>query len=228
MLLAGLVDLGLPLSAVWGALQRLGLPKRALAFRRIRFNGIRAGQVWVDPKVVQPMLPREGGQILDWIEHSRLLPIPKAKLSRVMRTLACAEGRVHGLPWRKIRFHQVGGLDTWVNFLGLIQGLVHFRIAKLFVSVIPIGAYHEGHDGRRRLSPGPATLHLLAPFQTILHPEPFEWTTPTAAALLSTCASSKPAPPFWVERVGHGAGHRVAPSGQGLLRLLLGIPHDST
>ncbi len=55
-------------------------------------------------------------------------------------------------------------------------------------------------------------------------PYRFEWTTPTAAAFLAARAVPAPAPPFQVLRIGRSVGHRRAPVGPSVLRLLLGEP----
>lgn len=223
MLLAALIDLGLPLSKLRRALNDLGLSNVHVRVNRVKRQGIRAAWVSIAQRSSHPQLPRQAGQVIDFIRRSKLHPPLKARMVRVMTTLAQAEGKVHHLPWRKVRFHQVGRLDTWVNFIGFSLGLIHFRIEKLFVSPIPVGTYHEGHDGKGRSFPGPATRQLLKPFETTPRREPFEWTTPTGAALLSAFGTPEPAPPFRVVGIGHGVGHHPAPSGSRMLRLLLGI-----
>lgn len=223
MLLAGMLDLGLPLSAVHGALVDLGLSKVRLRIKRIRQNGIHALQVSCVQRKHYFAIPREAGSVINLIQRSKLERNLKAHMVRAMTALAKAEGKVHGATWRKVRFQQVGRLDTWVNFIGVSLGIIHFQIEKLFVSAIPLGACHEGHDGRRRLFPGPAACQLLKRFRTLMCREPFEWTTPTAATLLWAFGSPEPPPPFRVVGIGHGIGHRQPPQGPGALRLLLGV-----
>lgn len=222
MLLAALIDLGLPLSKLRRALNDLGLSNVHVRVNRVKRQGIRAARISIVRRSAHPQLPRQAGQVIGFIRRSKLHPPLKADMVRLMTKLAHAEGKVHRCAWREVRFHQVGRLDIWVNFLGFALGIIYFRIEKLFVSAIPIGAYHQGHDGVPRSSPGPATGQLLKPFQTILRREPFEWTTPTAAAILSAFGSPDPPSPFRVVGIGHGVGHQMAPAGSRMLRLLLG------
>lgn len=81
-----------------------------------------------------------------------------------------------------------------------------------------------GHRGRWIHRPGPATLRLLRRFPVRRAEGRFEWTTPTAAALLASFGSGAPPPPLRVERIGHAAGHRTPPGGSSVLTALVGYP----
>ena len=237
MLLAGMLDLGLPLQRLRHHLRRMNLGDVRIVTERVRPRAsARATRLTIDPGSIGKFLPRKAGEVIRWVERSDLDPSIRKSVTHVWTVLAKAEGHVHGVPWKQVQFHQVGRPDTWVSFCGFCAGLSHFRIQSLFVSPIPVGHFHQGHKagadgsasssrshgGGRRFTPGPATLQLLRNFPIVHRKDRFEWTTPTGAALLSAFGSPNPPPPFKILGIGDGAGHESPSPGRGFLRVLLG------
>ncbi len=196
MLLAAMLDVGLPASS-WRA------QRSHLAFKTI---------------------PPTAGDLLRLVHSSRLDSPLKFLVLRVLKRLAQAEAKVHRTSWQNVRFHQLARPDMLINITGFCLGLRRFQIDRVYCSPIPIGNRHQGHDGRWVSQPGPATLELLKRFPIERRPERFEWTTPTAAAVVSTLALPGPAPPFQVLRIADTAGRLRPPIGPGVSRFLLGRP----
>ncbi|MBI3322918.1 MAG: DUF111 family protein [Candidatus Omnitrophica bacterium] len=223
MLLAGMLDLGLPAWEVRECLQRLGLGSAQLRVERVRAGQIRASRA----RVRSPgggTLPRGAGELIRRVRGSSLAPTLREEVARVLSRLASAEAAAHGVAPRRVWFHQLAGADMLAAVAGFCAGLRRFRVRATHVTPIPVGAWHLGHRGRWIPRPGPATLRLLSRLPVRRMAGRFEWTTPTAAALLAAFASPAPAPPLRVAAIGHAAGHRTAPGGPAFLTLLLGYP----
>lgn len=222
MLLAALVDLGFP---------RVRLRKvfRQLGFRR---SFCRAQQVWrggeralrlsfsADPRI-RFQTPREMRVCL---EHSRLPGSIRVETVRLINRLARAESRIHRMPVGRVHFHQLAGADTLAALVGCAAALKELQVKGVFLSPVPIGRWHRGHDGRWRRGEGPVARRLLRGVRVIQRLHRFEWTTPTAALLLSHFRTAGPIPPLRVIRIGRAVGRAVVPQGSGLLRLLLARP----
>lgn len=166
--------------------------------------------------------PVIAGDLIRWIRQSRLEPPLKKNLLRVWTLLAQAEGESHGCPWGQVRFHQLSRPETMKNILGFCAGLSHFRVRKVYTGPVPLGKLWRDPSGRLRREPGPTASLLLARARLpVIHREdPFEWTTPTGAALLAAFAAPNP-PPLRVLRIGEGAGRLRSPGSQNRLRLIL-------
>ena len=223
MLLAGMLDLGLPAAEVRHSLRALGLGGAELRAERVRVGGVRARRAKVRCRG-RAGLPREAGELIRRIRESALAPALRARVTRVFSRLASAEAAAHRVPAARVRFHQLAGADTLAAVAGFCAGLERFKVRAVHVGPVPVGAWHLGHQGKGIPRPGPATLHLLKGFPLRRREGRFEWTTPTAAALLASFGSPAPPPLFRVERIGHAAGHRAAPGGPLPLTLLLGYP----
>lgn len=226
MLLAGLLDLGLPAQGLEHAVRRVVSGTARVRGERVERDGIRGLRLGLRVRLRRP-LPRVAGEVVGRVEGSGLQAGLRKRIARVWRVLAAAEGRVHGVGWRRVRFRQVGEVDTWVCFAGFCAGLAHFRARQLFVGPVRLGSFHRDHDGRARREPGPATAHLLKGFRVARTGDAFEWTTPTGAALLAAFGSPAAPPVFRVLRIGHGFGHLNPPAGCGVVRVILGELIDS-
>lgn len=220
MLLAAFFDLGLPTSKVRACLRQLGIEEDRFSIRQVRRDGAAAVQLRVVPS--RRPLPARAGQILACVKGSALPASVRGRMERVLRRLARAEGETHRRPWEAVRFHQLAGVDTWLSLVGFCAGLDHFGIRACRTGPVPVGSLFQDERGGRRLRPGPATLRLLKGFRLERRPFPFEWTTPTGAALLAAFARREGTPPLRVIAVGCGAGRHRPPRGPSALRLLLG------
>ena len=239
MLLEAMVDLGLPLRKILKNLRPFALsPSTPFVLSEAPSDSLRAGSGRVEGSIVErrtslragrekgERLPRIAGELLHLVGSSPLDFQLKSMVLRVLKRLAQAEAKVHRAHWRKVRFHQLARPDTLINITGFCLGLRHFNVRQVYSSPIPVGSRHQGHDGRWRAGPGPATMELLKSFPIQRRSTRFEWTTPTGAALISTFATPVPPPPFQVIRIAHGFGTRRPPpfsaTHPGALRLLLG------
>lgn len=222
MLLAAFLDLGLPMEKVRAIVRSFQLEDVQVRFRRVVRDGL-SGLQWIphsasERKIFAP----DALNFLERIRKTSLEPSLQGRMIRVVKILAQAEGAVHGTPWHRTHFRQLSHVDTLLNCAGVCAGLSHFRVKAFHTSVIPIGCRYQDHDGRLKNRPAPAVCRLLSSFPTRWVHVPFEWTTPTGAALLAGLATAEPPPPLRVVRIGQGAGQNHPPQGPRFLRMILG------
>jgi hypothetical protein len=221
MVLGALVDAGCELRTIEAAIGRLGLDGWALEAQAVVRGGLRGTLVAVrtDPARRFPDLPA----MLGPIERAELPPAVKARAVAVLRRLAEAEGRVHGVPVEAVHFHEVGALDTLVDVVGAVAGLEALEVGRIYVSPLPLGGGTVETAHGPLPVPAPATAELLRGFPVYDSGVRAELVTPTGAALLTTLGAPGRLPPMTLERIGWGAGAREL-GVPNLLRLLVGTP----
>ncbi|MBC1260097.1 LarC family nickel insertion protein [Synechococcus sp. BSF8S] len=228
MLLAALLDLGLPEPAIHRPLAQLGLEGRyRLHHQDGRSGGLRGRRLTVE--TLEADSPhRSWGSLRQTIATSALEPPLRERVLAVFSLLAEVEGTVHGHAPEQVYFHEVGALDALVDVVGVCAGLLHFEVDRLICGSPPAG--HGSVDtahGRLPL-PAPAVLELasrcLVPLASAEGFPPGELTTPTGLALMACWADRFGVAPALVpSRVGIGLGHRELDR-PNLLRLWLATP----
>jgi uncharacterized protein (TIGR00299 family) protein len=218
MLLGALVDVGVPLAALQEAVGQLGLGI-VLTATAVERAGLGATKVDVQAD--------EGGTSRSWADVRVLLETldePQQALA-VFAALAEAEAAVHRVPVDEVHFHEVGALDALADVVGAVAGFAHLGLTELHCSPLALGSgTTRGAHGPIPV-PAPAVLALLAGKPVTAGLSPYESTTPTGAALLSTLVTDwGPLPGMTVERVGMGAGGRDPAELANVLRLVLGEP----
>ncbi|ADH85069.1 nickel pincer cofactor biosynthesis protein LarC [Desulfurivibrio alkaliphilus] len=224
MLLAALLDAGLPRAYLDEQLAGLGLRGYRLEFTRVQRGALQSGRLQVvqDDTAVQPR--RDWQSIRALLEGARLDAGVRDHALAVFAALAAAEGKVHGQPPEKVHFHEVGAIDSLVDIVGVAAGLHYFGLERLVCSPLPLArGWVESSHGPLPL-PAPATLELLREVPVYGLDLEMELVTPTGAAVIKALADDfGPPPPMSIEQVGYGAGGRERPDGKpNLLRLLLG------
>jgi uncharacterized protein (TIGR00299 family) protein len=222
MFVGALLDAGVPLEELRSALSLLpveGYRLEAERTHRKRIFGTRF-------KVIQDQsihLHRTFSDIRNIIEKSGLSDAVKQKSLAVFEELAIVEGAIHGLPPEKVHFHEVGAVDSIIDIVGVAFCLEYMNIRVLCCSALPLGhGFTESSHGTIPL-PAPATAVLLKGVPVYGAGIPFEFVTPTGAALVKRlCSSFGIMPPMIVERIGHGAGSMELADRPNLLRIFIG------
>lgn len=224
MLLGALVDAGVPLGVLQGAVDQLGLDIALTATTTSR-AGLGATKVDVHAP--------EDGTSRTWSDVRLLLASARSSAEEpaaspaheVFRRLAEAEAAVHRVPVDEVHFHEVGALDALTDIVGTVAGFAHLGLSALHCSTVALGSGStRGAHGPLPV-PAPAVLSLLAGKPVQAGASPHESTTPTGAALLATLVTAWGAmPPMSVTRTGMGAGSRDPGEVANVLRLVLGEP----
>ena len=230
MLLAALLDLGVPRRALEEPLRKLGIGPFRLRVSRVRDRvppGLRV-------EVVVPHAHDHSHAKGRSHEHRRLRDI-EAMLARsglpepvrdrslaVFRRLAEAEARVHGLAPDDVHFHEVGAVDSLVDIVGACLALHHLGVAEVAVAPLPLGRGVVACAHGLLPLPAPATVELLRGFPVESVDETLETVTPTGAALL-TAWKTLDHPPAGARliRAGSGYGRHALRTRPNLLRAFL-------
>ncbi len=226
MIVASLVDLGVPASVVEEAVAAFQLKGVRLEWGTKTRSGIVAMSFHVHTEEEQP--ERTYADLYHLIEEAPLDPRVRTTAHATFRKLAEAEARVHRAPISEVHFHEVGGVDALVDVVGSAAALVYLK-AELLVSPLPMGrGVVPVRHGILPL-PAPAVLECLTGFTTYDGGLDFEFVTPTGAAIVAAHAhESIRWPDFAPERAGWGAGTAELPDRANLLRAVLGTKGHQT
>ena len=226
MLLAGLLDLGIPISAIEAPLNSLGLEGcYRIDVEESRSGGLRGHRVSVTGLEAQPP-HRLWADIRQQIVEA---PLPTPLINRVLAVftaLAEAEATVHGTAVDAVHFHEVGAVDALVDVVGVCAALEQLNPARICCSPLPAGRGTVRTAHGLLPVPVPAVLELARRYRVPLHnsvdgPDG-ELVTPTGLALMAVLADDFAAPAsFTPANVGIGLGHRELDR-PNAVRLLLG------
>lgn len=225
MLLAALLDLGVPERVIDEPLAALGLQSSyRLNCSSGSSAGLRGQQLVVELLEASP--PHRHWADLKPQLQGAAWPQPlKTKVLEVFQLLAEAEAHVHGMPAEQVHFHEVGAIDSLVDVIGVCAGLLHLGVQSLWATPPPAG------HGQVRTAhgvlpvPAPAVLEIARRRQLPLAGSsgfaPGELTTPTGLALLAVWVDHWESPPAHTpDRIGVGLGQRQLDR-PNLLRLAL-------
>jgi uncharacterized protein (TIGR00299 family) protein len=157
------------------------------------------------------------------IETSTLSLFVKQRAGNIFRRIAVAEGKIHGVAPDAVTFHEVGALDSIADVICVCAGIEALGVEKVFVSPLIEGrGWIDTAHGRFPV-PAPATLELLTGLPLAQIDEPFEFITPTGAAILAEFGESFGAMPALKPlQIGYGAGSRESGNRPNVLRAVLG------
>ncbi|MDS4028380.1 MAG: nickel pincer cofactor biosynthesis protein LarC [Candidatus Contendobacter sp.] len=226
MHLAALLDLGVDYDELVLELTGLGLDGYGIQATRASRKGVFGVQVRV---VTDPNQPahRNLRQIEAIIGASSLRDSVRERAIAVFRRLAEAEAHIHDTSPDCIHFHEVGALDAIVDIVGGIVALDRLNVDRVLCSPVELGGGLAHCEHGVLPAPAPATLELLKGVPVTLGAVPFEATTPTGAALLTTFVDEYVTrPELIIHRIGYGIGHRDGPI-PNVLRVFLGEQRES-
>lgn len=225
MLLAALLDLGVPQAVVHEPLAALGLGEAyRIELEERRSGGLRGLHLAVRGLEAEPP-HRHWVQLRELLLQAPLDPRLRERVLAVFGLLAEAEAAVHGHSPERVHFHEVGAIDALVDVVGVCAGLLHLGVEQLICSPPPAGhgTVRTAH-GLLPL-PAPAVLEIAhrrgVPLASAAGFPAGELTTPTGLALMACWASRFGLPPAHrPRRVGVGLGSRQLDR-PNLLRLVL-------
>jgi len=225
MLVAALIDIGVPRSVITDALSPLPMKGYRIVFETCMRSGIRANRFDVSVEKRQPS--RDWSAIEKMLLDATHLKENARQLAlKAFETLARAESEVHGVAIKKVHFHEVGAVDSIVD---IVASAVCFDYigARVICSPLPMGRGMIQCAHGVLPSPAPATLLCLRNIPTFDAGVDAELVTPTGACLVAvTAADFSRWPSMASERTGWGAGTRELPDRPNLLRLVLGEQRD--
>jgi uncharacterized protein (TIGR00299 family) protein len=225
MLLGALLDLGVDRRAVDDALARLGLPETVISTRTTRRGGLRAVELEVADQPGSEVARLSGyadGERL--IGESSLDEAIKKRSMGAIRRLAEAEAEVHGVAVDDVHFHEISGVDTIVDIVGVTAALEWLEPIEVTGSPVAVGGGRVTTAHGVLPVPAPATAQLLRGVPVFGEPGPRrELATPTGAALVKqNVARFGNLPPMVIGGVGYGAGHMELEEQPNVVRAIWG------
>jgi len=226
MLLGALLDLGAPLAAVEEAVRGTGLTGWTLTRTEVSRSGLVAARAVVET-AEDGVTERAAAELLAMVGRAR--PAEVAALAgRAVTALAETEAGLHGVPVAEVHLHELGGIDTVVDTVGVAAALHALGVTAVHCGPLALGSGTVRARHGTLPVPAPATAALLARMGATVAPAgvPGETVTPTGAALLLAAgARFGPIPPMVVREVGYGAGARDVPGRPNVLQAMLGTDH---
>ncbi|MDQ1679344.1 MAG: pyridinium-3,5-bisthiocarboxylic acid mononucleotide nickel chelatase [Frankiaceae bacterium] len=210
MLLGALLDLGAPLGEVRAAVTSTGVDGWRLDCARVDAGGLQAmhAVVTVDPAG----RARSGRDVLEAVRRARPAAVATIAADAVSALLR-VEAELHGVSVADVHLHELGGVDTVVDTVGVAAAVVALGIDDVLSGPVALGSGTVATAHGTLPVPAPATLALLRGARVAGTDIVGEAVTPTGAALLLALgASYEPLPPVRIVRSGYGAGTRRLPS----------------
>jgi uncharacterized protein (TIGR00299 family) protein len=224
MLVAALLDLGVPREPIDHALESIPLRGYKLEIGTRVQSGIIATRFHVDVVEAQP--ERRFRDIRVMLCEGGLLDGVRTRALAAFAALAEAEGRVHRMPPDDVQFHEVGSVDAIVDIVAASAAL-EWLGARVTCAPLPMGrGFVRAAHGVLPI-PAPAVVEILRGAPTIDAPVDVELVTPTGATLARSNAQEFVRwPAMRPIASGFGAGTRTIPNRPNLLRVVLGTPDD--
>ncbi|WP_018085027.1 nickel pincer cofactor biosynthesis protein LarC [Desulfurispora thermophila] len=206
MMLGALIDAGVPPAVIQSQLDLLGLEGYSLKIYQDKTHGFQGTRFLVEME--QDHQPhRTWEDISSIIENSGLHPQVKRYAVDIFEKLARVEGKVHGVDFRQVHFHEIGAVDSIVDIVGTAIALHEAGVEKVYCSPLPTGyGTIQSHHGELPV-PAPATAELLKGFPIRPVNVKGELVTPTGAAIVAALGRGfGPLPAMKVEQIGYGLG----------------------
>jgi uncharacterized protein (TIGR00299 family) protein len=241
MVLGALLDAGLPLADLKGALGSLAIDDYDVTAERVLRAGVSATKFRVVERAPRtahhapgtpPQAPghhphRHLKSIYQLIDRSALSEAGRARAKELFQRLGEAEAAIHQTSLEKVHLHEVGALDSIIDIVGAVFALEWVGADRIVCSPLNVGGGTVQSAHGLFPVPAPATLKLLGDAPVYSGPIQKELVTPTGALLATSYASSfGPIPQMTVETVGYGAGDRDNPGTPNVLRVLIGRAAD--
>lgn len=224
MVLAAMLDAGLPIEALEAPLAKMPIANFHLEVSRVGRLGIAATYVRVHGSI--EIFPNYLG-MRRLIEDASVTDAARTLALDIWERLAVAEATVHGVDVEHVRFHELGSADTIVDVIGAAIGLTHLGITRVEASPVATGMGMARTEHGMIPIPGPAVTELLKGAPLYSQGVPYELVTPTGAAILAaTVQRWGDLPAMRVAQIGYGAGTRELEI-PNVVRLLIGAPSSS-
>ncbi len=233
MIVGALLDAGLPLDDLRGALGTLAVDRESVWTERVTRAGITATKFHVRGETHEKKhghdhphhhhSHRTLPEISKLIDSSALSAAGKERAKDLFAKSGEAEAAIHGTSMDKVHLHEVGALDSIIDIVGTVYALETLGVERIVSSPLNVGSGTVRTEHGLYPIPAPATARLLQGAPMYAGPQAAELVTPTGALLVTSYAESFGAvPAMRVSAIGYGAGSRDLPDTPNVLRVLLG------
>ncbi len=172
---------------------------------------------------------RSMAEVRALIEGSALNANVKSKALKIFGEIARAEAKMHDSTPEEVHFHEIGGLDSLLDIVGVAWCLDYLGIEQIYASALPMSrGFVECAHGTMPV-PAPATLEILRGAPWTPTDITGELVTPTGAGILAAlCQGYGVAPAMTMDTIGLGAGTKIVWGERpNLLRVAIGTTTES-
>lgn len=226
MLLGALIDLGAPLESIRASIEATGITGWRLTAESVERQGVRAAHAVV---AVDDVVPARAAADLMKMAALATPPEVAAMAVAAINSLAEVESRIHGVPAASVHLHELGGVDTIVDTVGVASALHALDISEVWSGPVGLGTGQVKAAHGLLPVPAPATLALLNNVPVVGIDTTTETVTPTGAAMLRAMNTRfGPMPAMTIRGTGYGAGTRDTPGRPNVVTAVLGTPALNT
>ncbi|HKX16143.1 MAG TPA: nickel pincer cofactor biosynthesis protein LarC, partial [Propionibacteriaceae bacterium] len=221
MLLGALIDAGADLAVVEQTIDAVIAGSVRLSSTPVTRAGQHASRISVEV-IAQDIPVREWKAVRNLIATADIAAPIRDRALTTFGRLAEAEAKIHHVPQDRVHFHEVGGLDSIADIVGVAAALHALKIDSISASAVAVGSGRAQSAHGELGVPVPAVVELATGWR-IFAGGRGELTTPTGMALVSTLAERcEDLPLLTLENSGAGAGSRDVPGRPNLTRVLIG------
>jgi len=223
MILASLVDLGVPVDHLQEQLSRLHIHGLSVGAEKTVRGGITCSHMrlkWEEEH--EHHHHRHLEDLVAMLKSGGFAQRVIDRGTEVLTRLGAAEARIHGVPLDQVHFHEIGAVDTIIDIAGVCICLEYLQAGAVWFSTLT-----EGHGtvtaahGTMPI-PCPATTLLIEGLQLQTVDVASELLTPTGAALLTTLGSQRQCMPAGaILKSGYGCGDKSFGNVPNILRAVL-------
>jgi uncharacterized protein (TIGR00299 family) protein len=226
MILGALIDAGLDFHQLKSELSKLKISGYTLKTEKTTRKSLSGTIFTVNTE--EDHAERHLRDIEEIIDRSDLGDDIKAFSKAIFQKLAHVEAKIHNSDPGKVHFHEIGGLDSIIDIVGVLIGIKMLGIEAVYVSSIPVGRGFVECDHGILPLPAPATLEMLKGIPIHASDMEKELVTPTGISILKHIARSFGViPKMKIQRIGYGAGSRDLKI-PNLLRVWVGETDEKT
>jgi len=241
MIVGALIDAGVPLEEIRGALGSLSIDRNAVWTERVQRAGLGATKFQVRGEdagdgdhhhhhhhgagavATEAHAHRTLPEIYSLIDGSRLSATGKDRAKALFARLGEVEGTIHGTPLEKVHLHEVGALDSIVDIVSAVHALELLGANRIVASPVNVGSGTIRSSHGLYPVPAPATVRLLEGVPIYSGTQHAEMVTPTGALLITSYATEFGGiPAMTISKIGYGAGARSFDDTPNVLRVLIG------
>ena len=223
MFLGALVDLGVDLKFILRELKKLPVDRGEINVRTAKESRHSITATSFRVRLKETHSHRAFREIKRLIKGSKLSAGVKNLSLAIFKTIAEAEGRIHGIEPDRVHFHEIGAMDSIIDIVGSAAAVESLGADTVLSSPVPLGTGWAKTMHGTIPVPAPATLEILKDVPLARNDAPFELTTPTGAAIVKTLASAfGPIPEMVIKATGYGAGKKDFAGAANILRVITG------
>jgi pyridinium-3,5-bisthiocarboxylic acid mononucleotide nickel chelatase len=243
MAVAALVDAGVPVEVVLGAVDAMRVPGLAVDFKHEQsLPGLHFEVSWATSDhghthrhhhahATPPHAHhhhRPYAEIRRMLQAASLPADCKTLAERMFARLATVEARIHEQAIDDVAFHEVGAFDSIADIVATAAAVAWLAPASISASPPLVGSGTVECAHGTLPVPAPATAGLLDGFETLKGGEG-ELATPTGALILTSLVEKfGPPPPLRILSQGYGIGTRKLHGNPNGLAVVLGEVVNST